>query len=300
MSNNSQSVLRGSIRKLLLAAPVWLAIPVAGHAQEFAGRYELVEDSGTPVPYGIDAAAVASLFSCSGQITEAQLKGAVQTLLPDGTWRTTTTFAGRCTGRDGRQKWMEASTEGGQGTYTTSRGEARLIASTGLASVMKEMNGVFTERFRDDEGQEQVQVWRRAQRLGGGPTPPLTPAAPAKKPTSDRTGAAAPELGQYGCIQSIPRYRNGSYEYEIETRGYIVLQAGGRYTDPYRVAGRYHYDASKESTHFTGGALDGATATPMKDNRLWVVIPTKSGEMRWTCGLASRLAPCTGRAAAWR
>lgn len=98
--------------------------------------------------------------------------------------------------------------------------------------------------------------------------------------------AGGPVLGKYGCTESIPRFRGGAYEYEIETRGFLQLQEGGRYTDPMGVAGRYRHDPLSEETHFEGGALHRAVATPLEADypRLWVVIPTESGERRWACG----------------
>lgn len=95
----------------------------------------------------------------------------------------------------------------------------------------------------------------------------------------------APKPGKYGCSESIPRYRNGSFEYDTELRGYIVLEKGGRYTDPYRVAGTF--TTVGDTSRFKGGALDGAVATPMKNDRLWVVIPTAKRERHWSCGRAS-------------
>lgn len=119
---------------------------------------------------------------------------------------------------------------------------------------------------------------------------PDTPAADAS--TSDAsasataTGPATGPRGKYGCIQTVPRMVGGSYEYEIEQRGFITL-ANGRYTDPFQVSGTYRHDAATDSTFFTGGILDGANATPMERGRLWVVIPVAGGrENRWTCGPA--------------
>ena len=97
--------------------------------------------------------------------------------------------------------------------------------------------------------------------------------------------SAGPKPGRYGCTESMPRFRNGAYEYETELRGYIVLQPGGRYTDPYRVSGRY--TTVGDTSRFTGGALDGAIVTPMKNDRLWVVIPTAKRDRRWSCGRAA-------------
>jgi hypothetical protein len=99
------------------------------------------------------------------------------------------------------------------------------------------------------------------------------------------TTSAGPH-GKYGCIQSVPRMVNGSWEYEAEQRGFITL-TDGRYTDPYQVAGTYRHDAATDSTFFTGAALDGGIATPLEERRLWVVIPVADGrEDRWTCGPA--------------
>lgn len=118
---------------------------------------------------------------------------------------------------------------------------------------------------------------------------PGTAAPQAADPKRD--AAAAPVTvagphGKYGCIQTVPRMINGSWEYEIEQRGFITL-ANGRYTDPYQVTGTYRHDSATDSTFFTGGILDGANATPMEDRRLWVVIPLTGGrENRWTCGPA--------------
>lgn len=95
--------------------------------------------------------------------------------------------------------------------------------------------------------------------------------------------AQALRPGKYGCTESMPRFIRGSYEYEIETRGFVTLERGGRYSDPFKVAGRYA--TRGDTTRFTGGALDRAVATPMKNDRLWVVIPTAKKERRWACGL---------------
>ena len=105
---------------------------------------------------------------------------------------------------------------------------------------------------------------------------------PVGAQTTATTGPLTP--GKYGCTESHPRMRNGSWEYDIETRGFITLAADGNYVDPFKVAGTYRYDAAKKGSVFTKGALDGALVTPMKGNRLWVVIPTAKGERRWACG----------------
>lgn len=103
------------------------------------------------------------------------------------------------------------------------------------------------------------------------------PAAPAAE------GPISP--GKYGCSETIPRLRDGSYEYDFEPRGSMQLDAGGQYTDPFGNGGTYRYDDAAQAARFTGGALDGATATTMEDEpgRIRVVIPTSSGERRWTC-----------------
>ena len=97
--------------------------------------------------------------------------------------------------------------------------------------------------------------------------------------------SAPPAPGKYGCAETMPRYINGSFEYQIEGRGFVTLQPGGRYVDPFRVSGRYQ--TKGDTTRFTGGALDGGFATPMKGNRLWVVIPTPKKSRRWSCSLKS-------------
>lgn len=92
----------------------------------------------------------------------------------------------------------------------------------------------------------------------------------------------APKPGRYGCSESLPRFRGGGWEYEIETRGFVTLERGGRYVDPFKVAGRW--TTTGDTTRFTGGALDGAKATPMKNDRLFIVIPTAKKDRRWACG----------------
>lgn len=116
------------------------------------------------------------------------------------------------------------------------------------------------------------------------PAPEAT--APAAAPVAAAPASGFPAEGKYGCVQSIPRFRNGSYEYEIETRGFILVGPDGRYTDPYGVMGTYRAGPGSPSVVFAGGALDRATATPLEEVRLWVIIPTESGEMRWSCGPA--------------
>lgn len=110
-------------------------------------------------------------------------------------------------------------------------------------------------------------------------------AALALLPSLAAAQSSPPKPGKYGCTESIPRFRHGSYEYETELRGYIILEKGGRYTDPYRVAGRY--TTVGDTSRFKGGALDGAVVTPMKNDRLWVVIPAARRERHWACGRAS-------------
>ncbi|MFC4638619.1 hypothetical protein [Deinococcus hohokamensis] len=119
------------------------------------------------------------------------------------------------------------------------------------------------------------------------PAAPAKPVAPAAKPATPapKPGTQAPALGKYGCAESVPRYLNGSYTYEIQTRGYFNLGSGGSYKDVYGAAGRWRFDAATGLTHFSGAGFDRATAERMDGNRLWVVIPTASGEMRWSCSL---------------
>lgn len=111
-------------------------------------------------------------------------------------------------------------------------------------------------------------------------------APPAAAPATGAPSSAFPAPGKYGCVESISRFRNGSYEYDTELRGFIVIEAGGRYTDPFQVVGNFRPGPVEPSAIFSGGALDGATVTPLEEDRLWVVIPTVSGERRWSCGPA--------------
>lgn len=144
-----------------------------------------------------------------------------------------------------------------------------LVAFTGLAACGETESGAEAPQQGDA---------RNATASPADAPPPGAPAAPAAP------AAAAGPHGKYGCVQTVPRMVNGSWEYEIEQRGFITL-ANGRYTDPYQVAGTYRHDPATDSTFFTGGILDGANATPMEDQRLWVVIPVAGGrENRWTCG----------------
>ncbi|MFC4426353.1 hypothetical protein [Deinococcus navajonensis] len=115
-------------------------------------------------------------------------------------------------------------------------------------------------------------------------TPAARPPTPAPAPTA-KPGAQSPALGKYGCAESVPRYLGGSYTSQIETRGYFNLGSGGSYKDVYGAAGRWRFDAATGLTHFSGAGFDRATAERMDGNRLWLVIPTASGEMRWSCSL---------------
>ncbi|HEX6910526.1 MAG TPA: hypothetical protein VF142_09025, partial [Longimicrobium sp.] len=124
------------------------------------------------------------------------------------------------------------------------------------------------------------------------PHPPAAQAAPTQPSPAPVTSAepAAAEaagsiaLGKYGCIETIPRFRNGSYEYEFEPRGAVALAADGAYTDPFGVAGTWAR-AGADSVRFAGGLLDGGSATPMEDepDRIRVVIPAGERERRWSC-----------------
>ena len=105
--------------------------------------------------------------------------------------------------------------------------------------------------------------------------------APAAQPAP-----GFPALAKYGCAESMPRFRNGAYEYESEGRGYVTLQPGGRYVDPFQKPGTFR--VAGDTVRFAGAALDGAVATPLKEGRLWVVIPTKSGNRRWSCSPMAR------------
>lgn len=95
-----------------------------------------------------------------------------------------------------------------------------------------------------------------------------------------------PVPGKYGCSESISRMVNGSFEFTPEGRGYLTVDGQGGYVDPYGVRGTYQSEGSQES-RFSGGALDNAAVTPLEGDepRLWVVIPTESGERRWSCTL---------------
>ena len=121
---------------------------------------------------------------------------------------------------------------------------------------------------------------------GAGQDEPVSAAEARNVPAAAAAGPG-PQPGKYGCAESIPRLVNGSFEYNSEGRGFITLEADGRYTDPAGVPGSYRYDQATEESRFSGGALDGAVATPLEGEgpRLWVVIPTESGERRWSCSL---------------
>lgn len=124
-----------------------------------------------------------------------------------------------------------------------------------------------------------------AAREKGGAT---TAAAAAPTDGVREAEAGWPRVGSYGCTETITRMRNGSYEFEFEPRGLVVLEAGGRYTDPFGVKGSYRTLASGDSATFTGGLLDGATATPLADedepDRIRIEIPTENRSRRWSCG----------------
>jgi hypothetical protein len=108
-------------------------------------------------------------------------------------------------------------------------------------------------------------------RRATGPTP-----APATE-----AFAGAPLVGRYGCTQSV-RVSGG---YQPEMRGSVTLQSGGRYTYVMGKPGRHAYDAATGVTTFTGGFLDGATATDIdgKRNRLFITTLPESGRGRWAC-----------------
>lgn len=110
-------------------------------------------------------------------------------------------------------------------------------------------------------------------------------ASPAGAPSTEAVDG--PRLGKYGCAESISRMVNGSFEYSSEGRGFITLKAAGRYVDPFGVEGSYRHEQATQETRFTGGALDNAVAMPLEDDgsRVRVVIPTQSGERRWSCSL---------------
>lgn len=114
------------------------------------------------------------------------------------------------------------------------------------------------------------------------PAQPSAAPAPAQPAAAETAGPIA--LGKYGCIETIPRFRNGSYEYEFEPRGAVTLAGGGAYTDPFGNAGTWAR-AGADSVRFAGGLLDGGSATPMEDepDRIRVVIPADERERRWTC-----------------
>lgn len=119
------------------------------------------------------------------------------------------------------------------------------------------------------------------------PAAQALPTGQALAKDSPEATAAWPRVGSYGCAETITRMRNGSYEFEFEPRGLVVLEAGGRYTDPFGVKGSYRTLASGDSAAFTGGLLDRATATPIEDepDRIRIEIPTENRSRRWTCSL---------------
>lgn len=121
---------------------------------------------------------------------------------------------------------------------------------------------------------------------GAAPAAAAAPGAPAAPPAAPVV-VGGPAPGKYGCSESIPRFVNGSYEYEAQGRGFVNIRADGTYTDPFGVAGTYRHDEAAAETHFTGAAWDGAVVTPLEDRpkRLWVVIPAGERERRWTCSL---------------
>ena len=119
------------------------------------------------------------------------------------------------------------------------------------------------------------------------------PAGADSSAGASATPAAAPAAagpiatGKYGCIETIPRLRNGSYEFEFEPRGAVQIGPGGQYTDPFGNEGTYRWDDAAQALWFSAGALDGGSATPMEDEpgRIRVVIPAGERERRWTCSL---------------
>ncbi|GGK23362.1 hypothetical protein GCM10008955_16200 [Deinococcus malanensis] len=129
----------------------------------------------------------------------------------------------------------------------------------------------------------QLKAARSQPAVKPAPAPPPMKAAPAPTKVAPKPAAKVPAPGKYGCAQSVPRFLNGSYTYEIETRGYFNLLSGGAYKDVYGAAGRWRFDAATGLTHFSGSGFDRATAELLEGGRLWIVIPTASGEMRWTC-----------------
>ena len=117
--------------------------------------------------------------------------------------------------------------------------------------------------------------YKRVRAAGAGPVQ-----APAPAPAA--AGPVAPIAGKYGCTQSI-WHPSG---YEIEQRGFITLGANGSYHYAMGTAGRWRYDATKGVTTFTGGYMDGATATSVdgRRDRIFLVPWTRSERKgRWTC-----------------
>ncbi|MPY65971.1 hypothetical protein F8S09_04570 [Deinococcus sp. SDU3-2] len=138
-----------------------------------------------------------------------------------------------------------------------------------------------------DDGDGVVLGWCTLS--AGAAAPRTSPAAPAPRPAAapvPTPQVSAIQSGKYGCTETQPRLVNGSWQFEFQSRGVVQLQADGRYVDPFGVAGRYGLNAARTVATFSGGALGGGTATPIEGEvgRLRVVIPTASGERRWTCG----------------
>ena len=98
--------------------------------------------------------------------------------------------------------------------------------------------------------------------------------------------ADAPILpGKYGCSSSSGLASSGTYQ--IQPRGSVQLSAGGKYVySGYEKPSAGSFKTGAQGVlHFSGGAFDGGTATPIdRPNKFFMVYPTIPGN-RWTCSL---------------
>lgn len=94
--------------------------------------------------------------------------------------------------------------------------------------------------------------------------------------------AGPPLLGKFGCAESV--YTGDGYR--SEQRGFVTLLARNRYRQGRGAVGRYRYDAGSGVTRFTGGGLDGSTATGIDGKRTRLLITLDlagDSEARWAC-----------------
>jgi hypothetical protein len=76
-----------------------------------------------------------------------------------------------------------------------------------------------------------------------------------------------------------------------QTRGFVTLLANNRYRQGTGRLGRYRYAAKSGTTRFTGGGLDGSTATGIdgKRSRLFITLRFSGGhQAHWACTLVTK------------